>query len=91
MIVVSLVGDGDGIVRRVGGKWAPAFAGVTDGAQVEDRFEEVQHHLVAGGHDADLLSLLHEVADDGGARERLAGAGRALDREDAVFRVSGRD
>ena len=72
LIVVSLVGDGDFVVR----------------GQVEDRFEEVQHHLVAGGHDADLLPLLHEVADDGGAGERLARAGRALDREDAVFHVA---
>ena len=31
-----------------------------------------------------------EVADDGGAGECLAGAGRALDREDAVFHVADR-
>ena len=54
---------------------------LADGAQ------HVADRLVADGRDADFLAGLHELENHVRARERLAGAGRALDRQHAVVEL----
>ena len=52
-----------------------------------DRAQHVADRLVADGRDADFLPGLHELENHVRARERLAGAGRALDRQHAVVEL----